>query len=81
MHVCDLMVTFLRSGLKGKRHEEKGSDKSIGTEADGRGGENGQADYYAVYADVRGRKDQHSREGLLQKLGVRMKLIGPVLED
>ena len=45
MHVCDLMVTFLRSGLKGKRHEEKGSDKSIGTEADGRGGENGQADY------------------------------------
>jgi hypothetical protein len=41
MYVCDLMVTFLRSGLKGKRHEEKGSDKSIGTEADGRGGENG----------------------------------------
>lgn len=63
MHVCDLMVTFLRSGLKGKRHEEKGSDKSIGTEADGRGGENGQADYYAVYADVRGRKDQHRRDG------------------
>ena len=29
MHVCDLMVTFLRSGLKGKRHEEKGSDMHV----------------------------------------------------
>ena len=29
MHVCDLIVTFLRSGLKGKRHEEKGSDMHV----------------------------------------------------